>query len=166
MKIIRNSEVISVSYIMNLRKKVGTQPLIMVGACVLILNQQKQLLLQLRKDNGCWGLAGGSMDLGESLEEVAAREMVEETGLTANKLTLLHLFSGKALYYQYPHGDEVYNVVAAYTCEDYSGIIQFDETESNDIKFFDVHNLPQQISPPDQIVIDYFLQQFTMKDTK
>ena len=151
------------SYIMNLRKKVGTEPLIMVGACVLILNEQKQLLLQLRKDNGCWGLVGGSMDLGESLEEVAVREMYEETGLTANKLTMLHLFSGRELYYQYPNGDEVYNVVATYTCEDYSGIIQFDETESTDIKFFDVHNLPQQISPPDQIVIDYFLQHLLFK---
>ena len=64
-------------YIMNLRKKIGTEPIIMVGACVLIFNEHKQLLLQLRKDNRCWGLAGGSMELGESLEEVAEREMFE-----------------------------------------------------------------------------------------
>lgn len=57
---------------MNLRKKVGTEPLIMVGACVLIINERKQLLLQLRNDNKCWGLAGGSMELGENLEDVAS----------------------------------------------------------------------------------------------
>ena len=66
---------------MNLRKKIGSEPIIMVGATVLIFNNQNQLLLQLRKDNKCWGLAGGSMELGESLEKVAEREMLEETKL-------------------------------------------------------------------------------------
>lgn len=65
------------SYIMDLRKKVGADPLIMVGACVLIFNNENQLLMQLRKDNKCWGLAGGAMELGESLEDVAKREMFE-----------------------------------------------------------------------------------------
>lgn len=58
------------NYIMELRKQVGTRPLIMAGACVLLCSEQ-QLLLQRRTDNGCWGLPGGSMELGETLEEVA-----------------------------------------------------------------------------------------------
>lgn len=40
-------------YMMDLRKKVGTEPLIMVGACVIILNESHQLLMQLREDNQC-----------------------------------------------------------------------------------------------------------------
>ncbi|MBC7083782.1 MAG: NUDIX domain-containing protein [Firmicutes bacterium] len=31
-------------------------------------------MLLRRKDNGCWGLPGGAMELGESLEETARRE--------------------------------------------------------------------------------------------
>jgi 8-oxo-dGTP pyrophosphatase MutT (NUDIX family) len=31
-----------------------------------------------------WGLAGGLMELGESTEETARREVLEETGLTIN----------------------------------------------------------------------------------
>lgn len=32
-------------YIKDLRKKIGTAPIMMVGACVLIFNEQRQLLL-------------------------------------------------------------------------------------------------------------------------
>lgn len=73
-------------YIKDLHKKIGTAPIMMVGACVLIFNEQRQLLLQKRIDNHCWGLAGGSMELGETLEQVATREMLEETGLTPHDL--------------------------------------------------------------------------------
>ncbi|WP_321166921.1 NUDIX domain-containing protein [Oceanobacillus kimchii] len=38
------------------------------------------MLLQKRHD-GSWGLPGGLMDLEESFEEVAMREVFEETGL-------------------------------------------------------------------------------------
>ncbi|WP_336047077.1 NUDIX hydrolase [Solibacillus ferritrahens] len=145
------------SYIMNLRKKVGTAPLIMVGACVLIFNEHKQLLMQLRKDNGCWGLAGGSMELGETLEDVAMREMYEETGLTANRLQQFGIFSGKELYYQYPHGDEVYVVATTFICDDYYGSLRYDSDEAKDLKFFSLDALPEKISPPDQVVIRKYL---------
>lgn len=144
-------------YIQNLRKQVGTAPLIMVGACVLIFDEENRLLLQLRKDNKSWGLAGGSMDLGESLEEVAIREMQEETGLVPNELTLFKAFSGKEFYYQYPHGDEVYNVVTAYSCQDYQGTLQADEEEASELRFFSLDDLPEAISPPDRLVITNYI---------
>ncbi|GLX68191.1 hypothetical protein MU1_25360 [Paenibacillus glycanilyticus] len=57
-------------YIMDLRAIVGSRPLIMTGACVLLCRNER-LLLQRRSDNGLWGLPGGSMEPGETLEEVA-----------------------------------------------------------------------------------------------
>lgn len=93
------------SYIMDLRKIVGSRPLIMTGACVILLDKNNRILLQLRKDNNCWGLAGGSLEIGETLEEVAKRELYEETGLVAKKLKLFNVFSGKEFYYKYPNGD-------------------------------------------------------------
>ena len=62
-------------YIMDLRAVVGHRPLIMTCAGVLVLNEYNQLLLQKRADNGLWGYPGGSMELGESFEECAAREL-------------------------------------------------------------------------------------------
>ncbi|WP_121616669.1 NUDIX hydrolase [Virgibacillus halodenitrificans] len=145
-------------YIMNLRNIVGSRPLIMAGACVIIANNRNELLLQLRKDNNCWGLTGGSMELGETLEQVAHRELFEETGLIPNSLTLLNVYSGHDFYYKYPHGDEVYNVVAAYVCRDYQGLLKKEDNEVKDLKFFDISVLPSNISPPDLPIINEYRQ--------
>lgn len=145
-------------YIMDLRNMVGSRPLIMVGACVIIANNKNELLLQLRKDNNCWGLSGGSMEIGETLEQVAKRELSEETGLITNSLTLLNVYSGQDFYYKYPHGDEVYNVVAAYVCRDYKGILKKDENEVKDLKFFNIAVLPSNINPPDLPIINEYIQ--------
>lgn len=145
-------------YIKELRNIVGSRPLIMVGACVILINNKNELLLQLRKDNHCWGLSGGSMEIGETLEQVAKRELFEETGLTANNLMLLEVFSGQDLYYQYPHGDEIYNVVAAYICKDYKGIIKAEENEVADLKFFHINSIPSNISPPDLPIIREYIR--------
>ncbi|WP_371068954.1 NUDIX hydrolase [Sediminibacillus sp. JSM 1682029] len=143
-------------YIMDLRKIVGSRPLIMTGACVILVNKNGELLLQLRKDNHCWGLAGGSLEIGETLEEVAKRELFEETGLTANQLILFKVFSGQDFYYKYPHGDEVYNVVTAYICRDYEGGLRREENEVQELKFFNLTELPSNISPPDLPIINAY----------
>jgi len=131
----------------------------MAGACVLLCSNH-QLLLQRRTDNGCWGLPGGSMELGETLEEVAKRELFEETGLTAKVLDLFDMFSGKDLYYKYPHGDEVYNVVAAYLCTDFDGALKVDGIEVQELRFFSYEELPSELSPPDVPVIKRFMDRF------
>ncbi|WP_212119884.1 NUDIX domain-containing protein [Niallia circulans] len=80
-------------YYKYLRQYVGHRPIILPGSNVIILNHQNEVLLQKRHD-GYWGLPGGLMDLGESFEEVAKREVFEETGLVVENLTLLNIFSG------------------------------------------------------------------------
>ena len=145
-------------YIMNLRKLVGSRPLIMAGACVIVLNKENRILLQLRKDNNCWGLAGGSLEMGESLKQVAKRELFEETGLVANKLELFNVYSGEKFYYKYPHGDEVYNVITAYICNDYEGVPNKEESEVQELCFFRFNELPSNISPPDLPIIQEYLQ--------
>jgi len=99
------------------------------------------------------------MELGETLEEAAKRELFEETGLEAGCLELFHMFSGQELYYKYPHGDEVYNVVAAYICTDFDGALQEDGVEVQELRFFNYGEIPIEISPPDKPVIKKFFEQ-------
>lgn len=146
-------------YIKQLRKLLGTHPIIMAGACVILMDGDGRLLLQQRTDNGMWGLPGGSMEPGEEMKEVAKRELFEEVGLEAQELELLDIFSGPELYYQYPHGDEVYNVVAAYICKEYRGTIRGDGDEVQDIQFFELDKIPSQISPPDLPIITRFINE-------
>ncbi len=97
------------------------------------------------------------MEPGESLEEVAKRELFEETGLEARNLEMFDVFSGKDLYYKYPHGDEVYNVVTAYVCSDFVGAIQEDGIEVQELRFFNFNEIPVELSPSDKPVINKFL---------
>ena len=145
------------NYVRELRSLVGHRPLIIVGAAVIILDRKNKLLLHHRKDNQHWGLIGGSMEIGESLEETAKREVLEETGLTLNELDWFDLFSGRELIYELPHGDVVVNVVAVYTSRKYRGTLEPDKTESYNLNFFKLSELPENISPPDKPIIEKFL---------
>lgn len=53
-------------YISELRKTIGSRPIISVGATVLVTNNQQEVLFQHRSDTHDWGLPGGSMELGET----------------------------------------------------------------------------------------------------
>ena len=145
------------NYVRKLRELVGNRPLIIAGATVLIFDRQNRLLLQHRQDNKQWGLIGGSMEIGESLEETARREVFEETGLSLNELNWFGLFSGQELIYQYPHGDVVVNVVAVYVSRQFEGEVRVDEKEGTELHFFGFSELPSDISPPDKPIIEKYL---------
>jgi ADP-ribose pyrophosphatase YjhB (NUDIX family) len=48
---------------------------------VVVINGVVDILLIRRTDNGNWALPGGAIDLGESVAQAAAREMLEEAGI-------------------------------------------------------------------------------------
>ncbi len=135
-------------YIMDLRKIVGHRPILQVGASVIVEDKEGRILLELRKDNKCWGYAGGSVELDEVVEEAAKRELFEETGLVANSLELFGVFSGPEIHYTYPNGDEVSNVDIVYVCREYEGELRAQESEVLELRFFEADNLPENLSPP------------------
>ncbi|MEA4832992.1 MAG: NUDIX hydrolase [Oscillospiraceae bacterium] len=135
-------------YMKFLRKHIGHAPAIQCGASVIVENENGDILLQLRKDNNCWGYAGGAVEIGESTEETAKRELYEETGLIADEIELFSVFSGKELHYVYPNGDEVFNIDIVYICKKYHGTINIENDEVNNLMFFSIDNLPDKISSP------------------
>ncbi|HCQ90626.1 MAG TPA: DNA mismatch repair protein MutT, partial [Clostridium sp.] len=94
------------NYVEELRSIVGHRPLILVGAVVIIIDNRNRILLQKRKTTsyGMWGIPGGLMELGESTEDTARREVLEETGLTVGKVKLIDVFSGPESLVKVPNG--------------------------------------------------------------
>lgn len=144
-------------YISEIRKLIGTQPLIMCGANVILINDKNQVLLHHRTDRDWWGLPGGAMELGESLEETARREVFEEVNLECGELELFNVYSGSELYYKYPDGNEVYNVTATYLCRDFNGEIVVEQTEGRDARFFDTDEIPQNLSSTISMIVEEYI---------
>ena len=124
-------------YIFEMRKQVGHDP-IMVTACgVIIENEQGEILLQRRRDNGLWGLPGGSMEPGEKFEETVKREVFEEAGIEIGELKLFGIYSGKDRIITYPNGDICCVTGIVFKTSFYTGQIENNTSEAIEYQFFD-----------------------------
>ena len=139
------------SYIYDMRKYIGHKPMIAAGATVVVIKDNK-ILLNLRSDTNTWGIPGGSLELGETLEQTAKRELKEETNLDCDDFTLLNVFSGSEFYFKYPNQDELYSVIALYLANDFYGDLKINDNESNDLKFFSKTDLPNLESRTEKII--------------
>lgn len=155
--------VLNLGYVEDLRKIVGHQPLILVGSVVVIIDEEARILLQERRfPKGAWGIPGGLMELGESTEDVAKREMFEETGYIIEDLNLINVYSGPQNFTIAENGDEFYVVTTAYFTDDFKGKLNVDKTESISFKFFDPSELPNGIVKSHQVILDEFLKKHYM----
>lgn len=107
------------NYVQDLRKLVGHMPLQLPGTGVLVWRENNgkiEILLQLRSDHNKWGLLGGGIELGESYQLCAVRELHQESGLVTSedKLKLLGVYAGPAHVSVHPNGDVVYHTVVLY----------------------------------------------------
>lgn len=145
------------SYIKDIRKHIGHAPMLSAGATVVVIKDNK-ILLNLRSDTNTWGIPGGALELGETLEETAARELKEETNLEASSFTLLNVFSGKDFYFKYPNGDELYSVVALYLADGITGEMRITDKESYELKYFDKNEQPMLESRA-RIIINWLIEE-------
>lgn len=76
--------------------------------CILIAKDTGRMLF-LKRSNKCrqprtWGIPGGKIDVGESVDEACRREVIEETGFSIDKLYYLYTFIDNDFeYYTYIH---------------------------------------------------------------
>lgn len=142
-------------YILQLRKYIGHRPILMVGATILVLDEQNRLLMMRRSDIGSWGIPGGATEPGEVVENAAKREALEETNLDIGEMSLFGVFSGPELYFKYPNGDEVYNVTIVYLARDWHGEVKLND-EHTAWRWFPVNEIPEDLSPPIKPIIEKF----------
>ncbi len=115
-------------------------------AATCIVERQGKVLM-IKRDNqvgyGLWSMPGGYVDRGEVVEEAAAREVQEETGLLVEVQQLVGLFSEA--------GHPV--VVVAFTARETGGLLAAGP-EAQDIGFFPLDDLPEMAFPRDQLILN------------
>ena len=102
------------------------RPLVGVGG--VVVEHGRALLIRRGSEPllGEWSIPGGTLELGETLEEGVARELLEETGLEVRVIELIEVFD--RIYLETAAGESVqkkgprfHYVIVDYLCERISG---------------------------------------------
>lgn len=102
------------------------RPIVGVGG--VLIESGKALLIRRGSEPllGQWSIPGGTLELGETLTEGVARELLEETGITVRVLDLIEVFERINPYAPPESRDRnsrprFHFVIADYLCEKISG---------------------------------------------
>src|ERR1700730_2849926 len=104
------------------------RPLVGVGG--VVVDNGRALLIRRASEplRGEWSIPGGMLELGETLEQGVARELLEETGLQIRVLELIEVFerivyapNGGSAGDDGPERPRFHYVIADYLCERISG---------------------------------------------
>ncbi len=73
--------------------EVWANPLPTVDIIIEMSEEKGIILIHRRNEPRAWALPGGFVDYGETVEQAAAREALEETGLSLRELRQFHAYS-------------------------------------------------------------------------
>ena len=132
-------------YMLELRKGMKGRPVLLPGVRAIIPNRRGEILFQLRNDPECWGLPGGSVEIGESAFEAVAREVAEETSLEVVEAEPMALYSGGEHRFKYREGGHIYCFSMAFIIRTWKGTPKPDGIEGTETRFFPLDNLPSRI---------------------
>lgn len=136
----------------------GNPVVVQTGASIIVEDAQGRILMQQRRDDGTWSYPGGRVEIDETVEAAARREVLEECGLMVGDMELLGVFSGKELNHVYPDGNEVCGIDIVYVSRDYTGSLSAVDGEAGSMGFYPIHQLPQPISAMNAIQINAYLE--------
>lgn len=140
------------SYIKKVRKKFGHDALILNYAGCIIFDEQGRLLLQKRSDCEKWGVLGGMVEFGESVEEAAVREIKEESGLEVKITSLYGVYS--KYFAEYTNGDKVQPIVHLFKTKIIGGKLINQNDETLALKYFDLEDTPTLFCKQHQDALD------------
>ncbi len=127
-------------YIKWIRSKAGHGKIILIFAGGCIFNDLGEVLLQHRGDSNKWGFPSGAVELGETPEQTAKREVKEETGLEVESNGLIGIYTGCNM--EYSNGDIAHSIIIAYRLTPIGGSLKCDNVETLELKWFPLSGLP------------------------
>jgi ADP-ribose pyrophosphatase YjhB (NUDIX family) len=118
------------------------------GIAVIIFDEKKRILLQLRSDVKQWGIPSGNVEPGETIEEAAIREMKEEANVSIQIQKLIGVYSEpQSQLFHYPNGKSVHFITSCFLAKIVEGEVTTHSEESLDMKFFPINELPDNLLP-------------------
>jgi len=128
-------------YIKWIRSKVGHEKIILVFAGGCIFNENGEVLLQRRGDSNKWGFPGGAIELGETPQQAAIREVKEETGLDVEVGELIGVYTECDM--AYPNGDRAQSIAIVFEMKAVGGELLCDGKETLELRYFPLDNMPE-----------------------
>ncbi|HDY88800.1 MAG TPA: NUDIX domain-containing protein [bacterium] len=122
------------------------------AACQVVLNERKVLLTLRAFDpqKGMWCLPGGFIEWGECPEDGAKRELYEETGITAQELSLIGVYDSIT-------GTKRHVLLIAYLILNWDGEPAAGD-DADEVRWFGIKEIPQLAFKVHQQVLDDLLK--------
>ncbi|MBL7189745.1 MAG: NUDIX hydrolase [Phycisphaerae bacterium] len=121
------------------------RPMVTVDAVVFAVSAGKTEVLLIERRNepfkGQWAVPGGFVETDEELEDAVARELAEETALTAVQLEQMHTF-GKCG--RDPRGRQITIAFMGVVTEGHDKVRAGDDAAK--AKWFDIEELPENMA--------------------
>jgi 8-oxo-dGTP diphosphatase len=121
---------------------------VLPAAAAVIFDAHGRVLLQRRRDAGTWGLLGGHVEFGETVEQTVLREIREEAGVAARLTRFIGVYSDPAsqTYSSPAHGQRQY-----VTCYFEAVLLEplqadFTNEETQELCFFPLYALPPDLA--------------------
>jgi len=135
------------NYVEELRKKIGSDLLLIPGVAAIISDADARILLQRNKE-GKWNLPAGAIDPGEKPAQAIVREVFEETGLSIRPDRILGVIGGAPEYRMtYPNGDVIESTTMIFECEVVGGELAPQDDETGELQYFAPDEMPNLIVP-------------------
>ncbi|MEV6521197.1 NUDIX domain-containing protein [Longispora sp. NPDC051575] len=111
------------------------------AASAVVVDGTGRILLHRRVDNSLWALPGGVMEIGETIEETAKREVREETGLDIECDYVIGIYSDPLHVFSYDDGEVRQEFSVCIAARIVGGELLVSE-ESSEVAFWELEQLP------------------------
>ncbi len=145
-------------YISSIRAKLGRRKIIL-NCAGAIIEADGRILFQRRSDNGKWGLIGGLLELDETYEAAAVREVREETGLEIRLESFLGIYHNYDMVWS--NGDAAHVIGAYFKASVVGGELRKD-AESLELEFFSRDEIPELFAEDHRAVVNDYLEGRTL----